>query len=229
MFTRAVTLPTGEECADPSISHNFSGAYTPEAVADDDAWAEESTEVGSGDVFFGSIETTSTGAVLVIGSLAYPGVAGEEDAWTFSWSTTDEGEDASLHTTGYAYSHTYQSVVTTRVAGTFADGAFSGSWESESSTVDGWVESDDWAEEVATTIGGTGNIPSGTYLLRTDELGVEAAATTTQLEFDCASASCTLSVSQACLYSYGLEAVRTDHDEADGRWVQGAGQAAGAT
>lgn len=227
MFTRSLTLATGAECTEPSVSHNFSGAYTPEAAADEDAWTEESTETFSGDVFFGSVERTATGAVLVVDTLAFPGVEGEEGAWTFSWSREDQGEDASLHTTGYAWSYSYQSTVTTRVSGTFGDGTFSGTWEEESATVDSWVESDDWADEVAETIGGTGNIPSGDYLVKTDELGAETAATNTQLVFDCASESCTLSVAEACLYSYPLEAVRTEHDGADGRWVQEAGQGAG--
>jgi hypothetical protein len=226
MFTKEVTLPTGSECLD-DVLHNFVGAYTPIEAGDDPAWTESTTGEVSAEVLFGRIEETDGGAVLVLGTEALPGRMGDDGTWLFYWTNSTSGADSLDHVTGYTFDHSYEGTDTVRVQGKFEADTFVGTWETESSALETWAESDTWADEAAAIVGGTGSIPSSTYLLRIDEAGAEAAASNTQAAYDCGEAGCTLTVSASCAYRYTLEGVATGFEPDDARWVQDAGQAAG--
>ncbi|MDP2306215.1 MAG: hypothetical protein Q8P18_09340 [Pseudomonadota bacterium] len=226
LFTKEVTLPTGDECTDDVI-HNFVGAYEPIEAGDDPSWTETETGEQSAEVLFARIEETLDGAVLVIGTEALPGALQDDGSWLFYWTGASTGADGLDHVTGYAFDHSYESTSTLRVQGSFSKGTFTGSFESETSTIAAWSESDTWSEEAATIVGGTGNLPASTYLLRIDTGGAESAAANTQLEYDCGETGCTLTVSAACAYRYVLTGVATDFTPDDSRWVEDAGQAAG--
>jgi hypothetical protein len=226
MFTEDVTLPTGEECTD-SVSHNFVGAYEPIAVGDDPSWTETDTGELSPEVFFGRVERTADGAVMIVGSDALPGTQLEDGSWLFFWTNTSTGSDSLDHVTGYAFDHSYTSSSTLRIAGTLQGSSFEGTWESETAANDAWTESDTWSDEAAGQVGSNGSIPASTYLLRIDDTGAESAATNSQLAYDCGDAGCTLTVQETCAYRYTLTGQATDFAPDDSRWVEDAGQAAG--
>ncbi len=227
MFTKEVTLPTGDECLD-DVLHNFVGAYTPIEAGDDPSWTAEETGEQSAEVLFGRVEGTDDGAVLVLGTEALPGSRQDDGSWLFYWTNSSSGADGLDHVTGYTFDHSYDSNATLRVQGTFEGGVFTGTWESETSDVDAWVESDTWSAEAAVGVGGTGEIPSGDYLLRIDATsGAETTATNTQEAFDCGEAGCTLTVSESCAWRYTLTGVATELTPDDARWVEDAGQPAG--
>lgn len=226
LFTKEVTLATGDECADDVI-HNFVGAYEPILTGDDPSWTETDTGAQSAEVLFGRIEDTIDGAVLIIGSEALPGAPQDDGSWLFYWTGSSSGVDSLDHVTGYAFDHSYESTSTLRVQGTFAKGMFAGTFESETSGIDAWSESDTWSDEAAAIVTSTGSIPASSYLLRIDTGGAESAAVNTQADYDCGENGCTLTVSEACAYRYVLTGVATDFRPDDSRWVEDAGQAAG--
>lgn len=227
MFTLDYTEPLGDECA-TTVTHNYLSAYTPAAAAEDLSWSATSTSDLSSQVFFGRIEDTESGAVLVIGTEAYPGVGGKSGAWDFSWTQSTAGEDHYTHVTGYSFVNTYEDASTTRISGTVKGGTFDGTFETEPSAIDAYTESDTWSDEAAAYVGTGGLTPAGTYLLKLDSTGVEVAASNAQTAYDCSSESCTLTVQVGCSYSYDLHGELTDFVPDDSRWVEDAGQAAGA-
>lgn len=227
MFTKEVTLATGDECTD-SISHNFVGAYEPVEVGDDPSWTELDTGAQSSEVFFGRLEEAGEGAVLIVGTEALPGTMQKDGSWLFYWTNSASGAEGLDHTTGYAWDYSYESSTKLLVQGTISGESFTGTWESETADVSSWTESDTWSEEAAVEVGGTGEIPSATYLYRVDTgTGAEETAENTQEEYDCGEAGCTLTVSEACAYRYTLTGSYTGFEPADSRWVEDAGQAAG--
>lgn len=227
LFTREVTLADGTECLG-DVQHNFVGAYAPIETGDDPSWTDTSTGDVSPELFFGRIEKTEAGAALIVGSEVLPGEERDDGTWLFYWTSSDSGRDDLTHVTGYVYGYTYDTARTLRIQGAFEAGTFSGSWESETSDIDAWTESDTWSEEAAAIVGGTGEIPSAEYLLRIDAgTGAEGAATNTQEAYDCGDAGCTLTVTESCAYRYTLTGTATDFTPEDSRWVEDAGQDAG--
>ena len=227
MFTKEVTTATGDECLDDVI-HNFVGAYEPIVAGDDPSWTEGDTGELSPEVFFGRVERTADGAVMIVGTDALPGEVQADGSWLFYWTNVSSGRDSLSHVTGYSFDHTYETATTLRVQGDLAGGTFTGAWEEETSAIDAWSESDTWADEAAAQVGGTGAIPSANYLLRIDTgTGAEESATNTQAEYDCGSAGCTLTVSSSCAYRYALTGQSTGFSADDSRWVEDAGQPAG--
>lgn len=227
MFTREVTLATGDECLD-SISHNFVGAYEPITAGDDPAWTDTDTGEYSPEIFFARVEQTGDGAVFITGTgEALPGTRQDSGDWLFYWTNLTNSSEDTAHTTGYTYSHTGESTDTFRVQGTFTGDTFEGTWEQESSDYDTWTESDTWSDEAAATVGTTGAIPASTYLLVIDGTGAEVSASNAQATYDCGKTGCTLTVSSSCAYRYTLTGVATGFAGDDSRWVEDAGQAAG--
>lgn len=226
LFTKEVTLPTGQECTDDVI-HNLVGAYEPIAPGDDPTWTETDTGSQSAEVFFARVEQTDGGAVMIVGEDALPGVEQDDGSWLFYWTNSSAGADGQNHTTGYDFDHSYESTSTLRVQGTMEAGSFVGTFETETFGIDAWAESDTWSEEAALLIGNTGNLPAADYLLRIDTGGVEGAATNTREAFDCGETGCTLTVSEACAYRYALTGVATTFEPDDAGWVEDAGQPAG--
>lgn len=226
MFTKEVTLPTGQECTEVTI-HNLVGAYTPIAPGDDPTWAETDTGQLSGEVFFARVEQTADGAVMIVGDDALPGVEQDDGSWLFYWTNSSAGSDGLDHTTGYSFDHSYESTSTLRIEGTIDGGVFTGTHETETFAVDRWNESDTWSEEAALIIGENGEIPSDEHLLRIDTGGTEGPATNGREAFDCGETGCTLTLSEACAYRYVLTGVATGFEADDAQWVEDAGQPAG--
>lgn len=227
MFTREVTLPTGEECGD-TVSHNFDGASTPEEAAADTGWVESDAGEISAEVLFGRLERTEgDGAVLILGDLALPGGEQDDGSWLFWWTTSSSGQETDTHASGYAYvkDHTSDSVL--RVAGTFDGGAFTGTHETESLVTQTWTESDSWSEEAAAYVGENGEMPVGDYLQVVDQAGTLTAANNSRELLECADESCTLSVQETCAYRYTLTGTATELSPDDAAWAEDAGQAAG--
>ena len=227
MFTRAVTPATGDECVTADVSHNFDGAYTPEVTEEPSPWTEDQSLEYSAEVFFGRIEADTTGMVMIIGTAALIGVEKEKNSWEFSWTNETNGYAEQSHKSGYLYTHSYDNKSTLRVSGAFEKDTFKGSHETESTGTERWTESDSWSEEVAATVGTTGQIPVSSVLVRVDGTGAEVPALNDYQTFDCDDSDCTLSKVSSCLYKYDLTAVRTDFSSDDARWVQDAGQTAG--
>ena len=78
MFRLAVETVPDDACA-TSVSHNLEDAETPAEEDEESDWEESGESTVSEQVFFGLIETTSDGAVLVLGDLAWPGT-GDKDS-----------------------------------------------------------------------------------------------------------------------------------------------------
>lgn len=227
MFTRVLTPDTGEECVDPSVSHNFLAASTPEEAEVATDWNEETSAEWSPEVFFGRLEATATGALLIIGSEVYPGEEDDAGDWTFYWTNSSSGNETDTHVSGYLFAYTYETSTTIRISGAFDKDQFVGTHETESSAVESWVETDTWSDEAAATITSTGQIPASTYLVTTDDTGATVPAVNDQYAAECSDTSCTLLVNQACAYRYTLTGVLTELEGEDSRWAQEASQAAG--
>lgn len=231
MFTRTLTALTGDECVTGDISHNFEGADPPISAEDtgvDDNWTEEGSQELSPEVFFGRIEETSDVPVLIIGAEVYPGLSTGKDQWTFSWEGSTNASDEIAHASGYLYQSSSEQTATVRVAGTWANGTFTGTHETESINASRWTEADTWSDEVAATVSTTGYIPASTYLVRDDGAGNLVPVSNDYASFDCTDADCTLSVRTSCAYYYDMTGVWTEFTPDDNRWVEDAGQTAGA-
>lgn len=228
MFHREVTVPTGEECA-TTITHNFTGAAEPTVVVDDSGWADTSAAELSEQVMFGRLEQDEVGgAILILGGDALPGTSNDKGAWLFTWTGTTASTTGSTHASGYALDAAYDKSSTLRVAGAFESGTFDGTYEVETDEIARWSESDLWSEEAAGLIGEHGNIPTATYLVVSDGAGGEIAAENSRAASECAADGCALTVESACATVNTLMGQLTDFTPDDARWVEDAGQPAGA-
>ena len=226
MFTREVTVATGDECTS-GVTHDFVGAYLPSDSVEDTAWTETDTTEVSSDVFFGRVDLEGKSAVLIVGASAWPGVKQSGGSWVFSWDHNETGQESDQHETGYQYTSTYDTTYTTRVSGTFSAKTFTGTWEDTSASTSSWTESDLWSEDVANTIGTVGRVPASSYLLKLNSEGNEISASNEYATPDCDVSGCLLTVTQACGYTYDLTGAATGFSEADAPWTSDAGQGAG--
>ena len=228
MFTRQVTLATGDECTN-TVSHNFIGAYEPIVAGEDTAWTTGESAEYSPEVFFGRLEATAEedGAVLILGTDALPGQRQGDGTWLFYWTRTDAGGDTTHHAVGYDYAHTYDSSTTLRISGDFAADAFEGTHETETQRTDTWSESDVWNTDAAVYVGENGEMPVGDWLRVVGQDGLETNAGNARETYDCGESGCTLSVAPACAYRYTLTGVATSFAPDDSRWVEDAGQPSG--
>lgn len=232
MFRMAVEPVADDACA-VSVSHNLEDAETPEEVDDESDWEESDDAAWSEQVFFGLIEQSGEGAVLIFGDSAWPGT-GDKESWTFAWSTEAWDESKVTHASGYQYEHSRDEAVLSELVGSFDGATMTGEWHEQSEVYDSWLESDVWSEEAAEVVGENGEMPIGTYLVteewvETKEGGEEktvAASNTRELE-ECGSSTCTLSVTDACSWQFQLTGELTGLDAADFDSVSGAGQASG--
>lgn len=228
MFTRTVPLPTGDECTQ-SVSHNVAGATEPADAAEDTGWIEEDTGETSPEVFFGRLERTSDGALLILGDDALPGTLQDDGSWLFWWKNSDEGEEDASHASGYAWRHQYATSSLLRVAGDLTADTFTGTYENETASTLTWSESDAWSEEAAVYVGENGEIPVGEYLEVVDATtGQATAANNAREATECGdSGTCTLSVTSGCVYRSTLTGVATELTPEDAPWAEDAGQPAG--
>lgn len=177
-------------------------------------------------LFFGRIEASGDGYVLIVGNTVYPGTETPK-GWSFSWTTSSVHDDDHLHATGYDFLVHTDDEITTTIAGSFKKGAFSGTWAQSTLTLDTWTELDTWSEEAATTVGTSGQTPVSSYLVKVDEYGAEVPVTNVYDGFDCTEATCNLTVQSSCQASYAVTGELTDFSSDDNRWVEDATQPAG--
>lgn len=226
-FAVALTEPVGDECT-TSVSHNYSGADVPaETAVTDEAWTTSAEETYSEALFFGRVEESGQGAILIIGTDALPGSQDEAGVWTFAWTGETAGNDQATHASGYDYVYTHAATSTLRVKGTVNNETFTGTWTRESTSRQKWDESDTWGDEAAAYVGDNGETPAGTYLVLDDGSGAQVAANNARLAYDCENTGCTLSVEEGCGYTYDLTGQRTGFEGQDAPWTEDAGQPAG--
>ncbi|MBK9649683.1 MAG: hypothetical protein IPO67_31785 [Deltaproteobacteria bacterium] len=89
-------------------------------------------------------------------------------------------------------------------------GSFDGEGTLRSTQKATWTESDTWLEEVASTVGTTGRIPSYDYLTTEDDFGYLRALYNEYDAANCQSADCTLTVTDTCMTGFNFTADRTD-------------------
>ena len=224
MFTLTYLPATGNECS-PGVTHNFVGSYPPAEDADED-WTESADTEYSDMVFFGRLEDSQEGPILIVGAAAMPGTHEKKD-WTFSWTRSQVTTTTDEHSAGYSYEYTRETTSAVVVDGSIKKDLFIGTWAQEDATSDAWSESDTWSDEVLAYVPSTGQIPAASYLLRTDDTGTEVPAYNDSVSYDCGNAGCTLTVNDSCVYSYELAGVLTDFEPDDSRWTEDAGQPAG--
>ncbi len=226
-FSIATTEPTGEECT-VGVSSNYSGADVPaETTTTDESWTTESSETYSQTLFFGRVEESGQGAMLIVGAEALPGSQNDEGVWTFSWTGERASESMSTHASGYDYATVSEASSMLRIKGTFNGETFTGSWSTESTSQQKWDESDTWSDEAAAYVGDNGSTPVYNYLVLADGSGNEVAVNNSRSAYDCETIGCTLSVDQGCAYSYDLTGQLTSFEGSDAPWTEDAGQPAG--
>jgi hypothetical protein len=152
-FTVAITEPVGDECT-TTLTHNLTGAHEPAVAAPaDPSWSQSSSEEVSPSLFFGRVEESGQGAILIVGASAYPGVHNDDGSWTFSWTASDAGTEENVHATGYDYVHHYEQDSAVRLRGTFNTDTFTGTYTTETSDTQKWDESDTWSAEASVYVG----------------------------------------------------------------------------
>ncbi|MDP2308165.1 MAG: hypothetical protein Q8P18_19250 [Pseudomonadota bacterium] len=206
----------GVEC-EGQISENFSDGYAPEADEpdDDSEWTYEQSSTGSDTLMFAQVETTAPDqAVLIWGGQVLPG-DWDGTTWTFSWADTHGDEERADHESGYRFIESTEESAEVVVSLTFGEGGTaSGDITASSNNEMSWRESDEWSNDVEDLIGGSGQIPSSSYLVYEDD-GDEFAQQNESDEQECDDDDCELSVATVCSGSNTFGATRTDYSEED--------------
>lgn len=226
-FTLEMTEPVGDECVS-TPTHNFTGAHEPTPTTTTDPnWTQSADVEVSPVLFFGRLEESGQGAMLIVGAEALPGIHNDDGSWSFAWAGSEAGTEENVHATGYDFVHHYESTATLRIKGTFNTDTFTGAYANETTATEKWNESDTWSEEAAVYVGEHGEAPVGEHLVLTDSAGVEYAASNSRTIYDCDSAECTFALESTCGYSYDLTGQLTTFAGEDAQWVEDAGQPAG--
>ena len=226
-FTLELTAPVGDECA-TEINSNFTGAH-PAIVATttDENWTASSEDSASSQLFFGRIEASGQGSMLIVGSEALPGSQNEDGSWTFAWTGDETSDATATHASGYDYSVHTENSQSLRIKGTFNNETFTGDYLPSTQSLASWGESDTWSDEAAVYVGDNGEAPVGTYLFITDAAGAEVPANNGRAVYDCETAGCTLAVESTCSYSQVISGQLTEFTGDDAAWTEDAGQPAG--
>ena len=205
----------GETCTE-KINHNFTSAYQQggdgEVVSD---WEYGTAFQDADAIVFGQLTTTTKGSgVLVIGDQAYEGDL-EGDVWSFKWEESTESADWQNHYTGYGYAEyieTDYAVDITLTLDTKDSG--SGDMKSTDETTYTYMEVETWTDEAVSAIGGTGQIPVGTWLVVDDpETGATYTASNDFETADCAESVCEVAQTLGCEREVEFDATRTDYEE----------------
>lgn len=206
----------GVECEE-DFSENFTDGYVPgdDTEPVDSEWTYEQSTTGSDTLGFAQIETTAAGqGVFIMGGDVLPGTL-EKGVWTFSWTEDTGSEDSEEHEEGYRFTTFDATSSEIKVTLTF-DGMDIATGEIKASMVDeeGWSESDEWGDEVAGYIGGTGQIPSSSYLVY-DDGGDEYTQYNAMEDDDCDGDECSIRITTTCSGKNTFTATRTDFVDED--------------
>jgi hypothetical protein len=228
LFTVEVTEAASDACT-TTVTHNMVDAHEPASVEADPAWTATTERSGSPRLVLGRVAVDGLTGVLIVGDRVFPGSGTEAGAWTFAWTTSSAISESESHSSGYVLRHEAESEVTERVAGTFTEDAFSGTWESTSAATEHWNESDTWSVEAGASVGQHGDAPTVTYLVFDDEAsesGTVPAENSREI-LDCTDSECVLDVSTACVGAPAATGARTSLEGDDGAWASDAEQPAG--
>ena len=202
------------------IGENFVEGAVPEAgTSGVGPWNYTYDYEGSGSVAFGQIETYGDdSAVLILGSTVYTG-SKEQGNWVFSWvdESTESNQNEYAANGQVTYGYLQRDTRVSDISYTFVlDGRNKAevSVDADETVTREWFESDTWTEEVANTIGSTGEMPSANYLVGVDGFGQANDAET----IDCDQSRqglCYLAVETSCAAEGDFVAYRTDFEDED--------------
>ena len=213
------------ECEDV-LTHNFTNGYVEEEETDDAVWIVEESETLSPRLLTVQVEDYGDGnALLLIGNVMYPGVAGT-NGWVFSWTGSTDSNSTQTHEAGYTYTTnnvaTSEEKITLVVSGDTA----TGSWSSNANSDRSWSESDTWDGPGVGSF--TGSIPSSQYLVHDyyeKKTLIEGAPLSNSFEEADCSGDCELQITSSCAGSTDFSANRADfEDESVYEYLDVAGQ-----
>ena len=204
-----LSLSEGSDCTQ-DVLHNFNDVVTGDDIVDTGSdWTDESNYTASDAEMFGLIRESGDELVLLLGGGIYEGVK-EEGEYKLMQERFETSTDSDVHSTGYVYKAVVDARSTTTFGGAISRGSFDGKGTLRSTSKATWTESDTWLEEVASSIGTTGRIPSYDYLTTEDDFGYLRALYNEYDAANCQSADCTLTVTDTCATSFKFTADRTD-------------------
>lgn len=210
----AYDADAGVEC-EGKITENFSDGYVPEGEEpdNDEEWEYEQSITGSDTLLFAQVETTTPNhAVLVWGGQVLPG-EWDGQSWAFSWADTAGDEQRAEHESGYRFVESTEETSEVLVTLAFGEGGIAtGNLTASSLSSQSWSESDEWDEDEI--VGGSGEMPSTTYLVYEDD-GDEYPQQNIADEEDCDDSDCRLTVSSECSGTNTFTATRTDFQDED--------------
>jgi hypothetical protein len=204
-----LSLPEGSDCTQ-DLLHNFNDVVTEPDIEDTGSpWTEESSNTASDAEMFGLIRESGDELVLLLGGGIYEGVKAEGE-YKLVQERFETSSDSDAHATGYLYKAVVDAQSSTAFSGAISRGSFDGKGSLRSTSKSTWTESDTWLEEVASSIGTSGSIPSYDYLTTEDDFGFMVALYNDYDAANCQSAECTLTVTETCVTSFNFTADRTD-------------------
>ncbi len=211
------------------IDENFVQGAVPETGSTGvGPWNYTYAYEGSGSVAFGQIETYGDdSAVLIIGSTVYTG-SKEQGNWVFSWvdESTESNQNEYAENGRVTYGYLQRDTRVSDISYTFVlEGRSQAkvSVDADETVTQEWFESDTWSEDVARTIGTTGEMPSSNYLVGSDGLGQGNDSEARDCD-ESRQGLCYLAVETACAAEGEFVAYRTDFEDEDHyRSIQDAG------
>jgi hypothetical protein len=204
-----LSLYEGSPCTQ-DVLHNFNDVITGDDIQDTGSdWTEEIESTESDAEMFGLIRESGDELVLLLGGGIYEGVKAEGE-YKLMQERFETSTAAETHSSGYAYKAAVDARMVTTFGGPISRGSFDGKGTLRSTDKYTWTETDSWGEEVASSIGFQGSIPSASYLLTEDQFGYEAPLYNEYDIANCQSVDCTLTVTETCTSSFTFTADRTD-------------------
>lgn len=214
-----------ETCTD-STDENFSDGVVPSEDGGpvDSDWNYEEEYTGSDTFLFAQMTTTTPdNAMLVMGSVAYPGTR-DGKVWTFEWTDASTTYDSDEHDSGYRFTTTTETESSTTIVLTMAGDEAEGEVEGSGRASTAYTESDQWNAEVEDELGGYGQIPSSTYLVDTSTNDNDPQLNYVDEE-DCNDDPCKITLTTTCSGSDTFTATRTDLSDEDAyHYMMSAGQ-----
>lgn len=203
----------GSDC-NTEITDNFTNGYVPgQDGGGASDWTYGDAYEGADSIGFAQIETYGDGsAVLVMGTVAYPGVQ-DADGWTFAFQAEEQTADWADHNDGYGWKITNSSTTDTTYTFTMdSKNVATVEVEGEATTVELWEETDVWDID---QVGVDTQLEFDQWLVYDDpDFGQEAQENNWE-EADCEGDLCTLRFTTTCSSSGEFTATRTDYDNSD--------------
>lgn len=206
-----VELPYVEsEACTTQVQHNFTEAYVPGEVAEEeDEWVEDSTVDYSPMLFFAQIAVESNElAVMVTNDEIWPGSRNDEGAWVFAWEGSEVTDSTMVHETGYAYTEVSASRNISRLTMTLDGDVAQASWRSELRGEATWTESDAWDRDSGVYYS---ELPAHLYL----ESDTQDYVENTDDGDECGGEFCELQVVESCADTAPVTMTRVGFEDED--------------